>query len=331
MIVISGVGGMTGSALAEQLLDRGEQVLGFDNFFAGSRTTVRKLQSNRRFIFKEFDISVKDHLDEVFRLARENLSHRDDELTFINCAAIVHTRHFYSPNDTFEVNVSAMKRSLEYSIREGFETYINCSTSEVYSMNSWAPGGVKETDPVLMATAEQSLRTSYASGKLLTEFFLRDAVNKKMINGCSIRFANVYSPDEEHHEHVIPHIISSLYKHRSVVLLENARDSYRTFLHNRDSCSSIIGLLDNPIALDGSVYNVGSTEEIRIIDLVSKIADMMGLDRVSINFEGSRSADPVRRLLSVEKIGASTGWEAKISLDEGLRECVSTFRSVASF
>ncbi len=327
MIVISGVAGMTGGALAEQLLSQGKQVFGFDNFFAGSRKTVRKLQRHARFVFKELDISVKGHLDAVFDLARQIQSQDDTELTFVNCAAVVHTKHFYSPDETFEVNVSAMRQSLEQAIRRGFKTYINCSTSEVYSMNSWVPGGVKESDPVLIATAEQSLRTSYAAGKLLTEFFLRDAVNRQHISGCSIRFANVYSPDEVHQEHVIPHIISSLEKCQRVVLLDNARDSYRTFLHNRDSCSSILALLANPIALDGSVYNVGSEEEIRILDLVSKIADVMGLDEVSVTFQGSRSADPLRRLLSVEKIRKVSGWSAEVALDEGLRECVSAFRS----
>ena len=41
-----------------------------------------------------------------------------------------------------------------------------------------------------MANAEHSQRTSYATGKLMTEFFMKDAVNEKKIKGCSIRFIN---------------------------------------------------------------------------------------------------------------------------------------------
>jgi dTDP-glucose 4,6-dehydratase len=61
-------------------------------------------------------------------------------------------------------------------------------------MNSWNEnGGVRESDYLTMAAAEHSQRTSYATGKLLTEFFIKDAVDEGRIKGCSIRFANVYS------------------------------------------------------------------------------------------------------------------------------------------
>jgi dTDP-glucose 4,6-dehydratase len=42
---------------------------------------------------------------------------------------------------------------------------------------------VKESDYITMANAEHSQRTSYATGKLLTEFFMRDAVEtgKKLL------------------------------------------------------------------------------------------------------------------------------------------------------
>lgn len=137
-------------------------------------------------------------------------------------------------------------------------------------MQSWCENGVKETDAVVLATAENSQRTSYATGKLLTEFFLKDAVNQGLIKGCSIRFANVYSNNELHNEHIIPYIIASLQENSTITLLENSRINQRTFLHNIDSCSSVIELLNASDALDGSVYNVGTHEEITIVELVKK-------------------------------------------------------------
>lgn len=89
-----------------------------------------------------------------------------------------------------------MKTFLEQAIEVGAQIYINCSTSEVYSMQSWAEDGVRESDYITMADAEHSQRTSYATGKLLTEFFMKDAVDEGKIKGCSIRFANVYSKNE---------------------------------------------------------------------------------------------------------------------------------------
>lgn len=318
VVVISGVAGMTGSKTAEYLLKKGCKVVGFDNFFCGSRALVEKLQKNSNFIFFEYDINTEYQMDDLFKFV--NLS--DSEKSFINCAAVVHTKHFYNPDSTFQTNVVGMKDTLERCIKNGYKRYINCSTSEVYSMQSWVEGGVKEEDAILLATAEQSLRTSYATGKLLTEFFMKDAVERGLIKGCSMRFANVYSPDEVYSDHIIPHIIDSIRDNNKVVLLENAKETRRTFLNNHDSCMAVIKLLENENSLDGGIYNVGTCEEIYIVDLVKKIASLMGKENVEIEFQGRRTADPPRRLLNVSKIQNRAGWKADVSLEQGLKECI---------
>ena len=246
-------------------------------------------------------------------------------LIFINCAAVVHTKHFYEVEHTFQTNVISMKTFLEMAIELGADTYINCSTSEVYSMQSWnANGGVCESDFLVMATAEHSQRTSYAVGKLLTEFFMKDAVDKGKIKGCSIRFANVYSKHERFADHIIPHIINNLLEKPEVTLLENSKVNKRTFLHNIDSCRAVMELMNSPAALDGTVYNVATDEEISIVDLTKLIAKKMGMDDVKIKFEGFRKSDPERRLLNTDKIRTRTHWKPIVTLDEGLEMCVKS-------
>ena len=248
-----------------------------------------------------------------------------DRTVYINCAAVVHTEHFYEIEHTFLTNVLSMRSFLEQAERVGADIFINCSTSEVYSMQSWnAEGGVKESDFLLLATAEHSQRTSYAVGKLLTEFFMKDAVDKGLIKGCSIRFANVYSKHERFAKHIIPHIINELKERKEVTLLENSKKNRRTFLHNIDSCRSVIFLINSNDALDGTVYNVATDEEITILDLVNKIAEKMGIGNPTIVFRGYRESDPERRLLNTSKIREKTGWTPVISLDEGLDMCVAS-------
>ncbi len=249
-----------------------------------------------------------------------------DELVYINCAAVVHTEHFYHVYETFDTNVLGMKFFMEQAIRVGAQKYINCSTSEVYSMNSWnESGGVKESDYLTMAVAEHSQRTSYATGKLLTEFFMKDAVDEGRIKGCSIRFANVYSKNERYPKHIIPYIINSFRNDGKVVLLENSRKNKRTFLNNYDSCSAVLALVNTESALDGTVYNVATDEEISIIDLAKLCAGKMGIEKPVIEFSGYRESDPERRLLSTEKIRTRTTWKPVIDLDKGLEECVAFY------
>ena len=327
LYAISGITGMTGNELVRQILAEGsrDHVLGFDNFYASSIDTVADCLGDERFEFFEYDLNDKAQMGD-FENRVKSLAGQFDEVIYINCAAVVHTEHFYHVYETFETNVEGMNDFLQQAIRVGAQKYINCSTSEVYSMNSWNEnGGVKESDYLTMAVAEHSQRTSYATGKLLTEFFMKDAVDEGRIKGCSIRFANVYSKDERYPKHIIPFIISSFRDNGKVVLLENSRKNKRTFLNNYDSCSAVLALANTDSALDGTVYNVATDEEISIIDLAKLCADKMGILNPVIEFSGFRASDPERRLLSTEKIRTRTSWRPVVGLEKGLHECIENY------
>lgn len=325
LYAVSGVTGMTGSELVNQILVDKESencILGFDNFYASSIETVKEQLDDPRFTFFEYDLNNYEQMKK-FKNNVKKIMKDFDEVVYINCAAVVHTEHFYHVYETYETNVVGMKQFLEQAIEVGAEKFINCSTSEVYSMNSWnEKGGVKESEYITMAIAEHSQRTSYATGKLLTEFFLKDVVDSGKIKGCSIRFANVYSKNERYPKHIIPFIINSLRNNGKVTLLENSKKNRRTFLNNYDSCSAVLALANTDNALDGTIYNVSTDEEISMIDLVKLCAKKMKIETPCIEFQGYRESDPERRLLSTEKIRLRTGWKPVVDLNKGLDECI---------
>lgn len=327
LYAISGVTGMTGNELVRQILVDGstDRVLGFDNFYASSIETVSDHINDERFEFFEYDLNNREQMT-AFEERVNAVKGSFEEIIYINCAAVVHTEHFYHVYETFETNVEGMNEFLMQAIRVGAQKFINCSTSEVYSMNSWNEnGGVKESDFLTLSVAEHSQRTSYATGKLLTEFFVKDAVIEGKIKGCSIRFANVYSKDERYPKHIIPFIINSFRDNGKVVLLENSKKNRRTFLNNYDSCSAVLALASTDSALDGSVYNVATDEEISIIDLAKLCAEKMGISDPVIEFEGYRESDPERRLLSTTKIRTRTNWKPQVDLNKGLDECIKNY------
>lgn len=326
LYVISGMTGMTGNELCRQLLSQGHTVLGFDNFFASSLDSVKDVIDNPRLIFKEYDLNNAEQMADIEQYVKAHKAEFDDVL-YVNCAAVVHTEHFYEVEHTFQTNVVSMKVFLEQAIRCGASTYINCSTSEVYSMQSWnANGGVREDDYLLIAHAEHSQRTSYAVGKLLTEFFMKDAVDKGKIKGCSIRFANVYSNHERFAKHIIPHIFNELLTKDEIVLLENSKTNRRTFLHNLDSCRAVMELMATPSALDGTVYNVATNEEVTIIELANMIGEVLGKPNPKIRFEGYRASDPERRILNTDKIRTRTNWKPSVTLEQGLKMCAEMYK-----
>lgn len=155
---------------------------------------------------------------------------------------------------------------------------------------------------------------------------MKDAVDKGLIKGCSIRFANVYSKHERFAKHIIPHIIDGLLDKGKIVLLENSKKNKRSFLHNIDSCRAVLELIASESALDGTVYNVATDEEISILDLTNLIAAKMGIDNPGIYFEGYRESDPERRILNTDKIRERTNWKPVVSLSDGLDMCIKSIK-----
>ena len=109
---------------------------------------------------------------------------------------------------------------------------------------------------------------------------------------------------------------------KEVELLENSKINKRTFLNNKDSCEAIIELINSQKALDGTVYNVATDEEISIIDLVYLCAEKLDIKNPKIIFKGYRESDPKRRILNTDKIRKLTEWKPKITLDKGIEECI---------
>ena len=105
-------------------------------------------------------------------------------------------------------------------------------------------------------------------------------------------------------------------------LLENSKRNKRSFLHNIDSCRAVLALLNVSEALDGSVYNVATDEEISIVDLVKLIGSKMGIEEPAILFAGYRASDPERRILNTDKIRQRTCWEPVVNLSRGLDMCL---------
>lgn len=337
LYVISGIGGMTGFELTKQIIasNTNYHIIGFDNLFNCDAKKISNLCSHNRNIILQLGLEwsienihcMQSIYNDVFNMIK---NYQDIiNVVYVNCAAVVHTKHFYHPSDTFDVNVEGMRMFLEQIlalttlVKErniNFE-FINCSTSEVYSAQSWKPGGVKENDILSIYTVEHSMRTSYAIGKLMTEMFAKEAFENHKLKTCSVRFANVYTEDELQPEHIIPYIINEFNRGNEVHLLENAKETQRTFLHNHDSASAVLTLIANPSALDGSVYNVGTTEEVFIKDLALRIGKLMNIENPRILFDRpARKADPKRRMLNVDKL-ESLGWKPQVTLNDGLRRC----------
>jgi UDP-glucose 4-epimerase len=96
---------------------------------------------------------------------------------------------------------------------------------------------------------------------------------------------------------------------------------------------ALINLAQSPNTV-GQVFNIGSTEEISIVELARKVlratADASAVDKDRIVFVPYEQAfvagfeDMQRRVPSLVKIRECIGWEPKYTLDETLRDIIAS-------
>jgi nucleoside-diphosphate-sugar epimerase len=302
--LITGAAGLTGSFLAERCLEAGDEVIGIDNFFRGTRQNLEGALRHPRFRFLEADIRDIERLplagvERVFHLA-----------------AIVPTRYFYeAPVDTYLVNCHGTKRVLDWALAQGAKTFVNASSSEIYGHPVEVP--TTELTPSHFDAAEKTTRWSYALGKLLTEHI--GNFHKARIDICHLRYANVYGPRDIDDNHVIPYLIGRVLRGQPVVLNKNAREITRSFLYMTDCAAATYLALRSPT---GESYNVGSPVEVTLQELVETIFRLAGRS-VPIEYSLERPGDPRRRLLDTSKARRMLGYAPVVSLEDGLGETMA--------
>ena len=123
--------------------------------------------------------------------------------------------------------------------------------------------------------------------------------------------------------HVLPTLIRKFETMKDVVPLWGTGSAVREFLHVDDLASACLFALnlDNPPDL----MNAGSGEEVTIRELAEAVKAATG-STAKIEWDSSKPDGTPRKLCDTTLIH-SLGWAPKISLSEGLRMTVASYRS----
>lgn len=140
---------------------------------------------------------------------------------------------------------------------------------------------------------------------------------------------NLYGPGDNYHpqnSHVLPALIRRFHEAREIhaptVQIWGSGTPLREFLHVDDLADGLVHLLALPDPPD--LVNVGSGEEISILELARLVADVVGYQGV-IETDPSKPDGTPRKLSDITRIRA-TGWEPQIGLREGITGVYETFR-----
>jgi len=269
-VCVIGGAGFLGSHLVDYLIENREcRVLVLDNLISGQK---KHLHNDSEFIWHDIR-DVCGNLVHIFK------SHKI-EYVFNYAAEPYIPECFERPLHFFEINATAVLRTLEACKAAGVKGILQVSSAEIYGDMK---GKIKETDPVVA-------HSTYGVSKLAADGLVQVRWREAKIPAIAMRQFNCVG-ERETHEYVIPEIISQLSKcpdsndnYCSFVKLGN--DSTRDFQYAGDAVRMAVELLEK--GEFGEVYNMGSEEAISIYDLARLIGRVMSKGEIEIEADTSR-------------------------------------------
>lgn len=324
--LITGGAGFIGSHLAETLLSRGQHVTIIDDLSTGSLDNIRHLMGHERFRFAIETIGNEMVLD---RLVSEC------DVIYHLAAAVGVQLIIQNPVHTIETNVMGTEAVLKAAVRYRAKVLV-ASTSEVYGKSERVP--YREDDDVTLGPTSRN-RWAYAASKMVDEFLALAYQREHGLPVVVFRLFNTVGPRQTgQYGMVIPRFVQQALAGRPLTVYGDGSQT-RCFCNVLDAVRAIADLAQAPQAL-GGVFNIGSTEEVSILDVARRtLAWVAGgdehawRDRVTLVPYAQAYAegfeDMLRRVPDIGKIGQTIGWQPTIPLDETLRQVIEYYRSAA--
>lgn len=316
--LITGGAGFIGSHLAELLLEEGHRVVAMDDLSTGSIENIQHLKENDRF---EYVIDTIEN-----RPVTAELTDACDAV--IHLAAAVGVRLVVeSPVRTIETNVRGTEVILELANKKKKPVLV-ASTSEVYGKSTDLPFD-EDGDLVIGATTRG--RWSYACSKALDEFLAIAYFHERSLPTVIVRFFNTVGPRQTgRYGMVIPTFVRQALANQPMTVFGDGSQS-RCFCHVRDVVAAIPRLMETGQAF-GQVFNIGSTEEISIMELARLVRERTGSESeiVTLPYDQAYEAgfeDMPRRVPSTAKLEGLIGWSPQRSLNEILDDVIEYQRT----
>src|ERR1700674_2772565 len=279
---------------------------------------IRHLKASDRM---EYHLDAIDNRQLVAELV-------DDADVVVHLAAAVGVKLIVeSPARTIETNVNGTQIILEAACKKR-KLVLTASTSEVYGKNTNVPFH-EDADLVLGPTTKG--RWSYAASKALDEFLALSYWKEKKLPVIVVRLFNTVGPRQTgRYGMVLPNFVKSALENATISVYGDGQQS-RCFCDVRDTVEALVRLIDTPRSV-GEVVNVGNTEEISIEALAHRVKERTRSSSPIEFIPYDRAYEPgfedmMRRVPSIEKLQALTGFRPQTPLNEIIDRVTAYFQS----
>jgi UDP-glucose 4-epimerase len=316
-ILVTGGAGFIGSHLCEYLIEQGHEVVCLDNLSTGRISNIAALRHHPRFQLIVADIREEALLSELIRQV-DHVYH---------LAAAVGVRLIMEkPVETLEVNTFGTEIVLKYASKFHKKVLI-ASTSEVYGDHDAFPLREDSTRVYGPTTVR---RWAYAASKALDEFLALAYHQERGTPVVIVRLFNIVGPRQTgRYGMVVPTFVKQALTGQSITVFGDGQQT-RCFGYVTDAVEALVRLMEHPKS-EGEVFNVGSDEEIRIIDLAHLVKEKTGSSSpiVFIPYDkayGPGYEDMRRRVPDLTKIRTWIGYRPRLNIHQILDRIIDYYR-----
>ena len=314
-ILVTGVAGFLGSNLAERLLSNDHKVIGVDNLSMGHMANLDNAMFSSDFEFIQGDVTDI----EMYKTLSDDID------------VLVHLAAFKIPRygkaiDTLKINLHGTENVLDF----GREREIKCvlaSTSDVYGKNPDVPFSEENSNSVIGGSKVP--RWSYAVSKLFDEHLALAYQDAYGFPVTLLRFFGSYGPNQalSWWGGPPPVFIDAVLNNTTIPIHGDGMQT-RSFTYVSDTVDGIYESIFRDEA-NGEILNIGSKEEVTILELAKRIKKASGTPG-ELNYElvpyasfsKNKYEDVMRRVPDTTLCEKILGVSAKVSLDEGIKRTI---------
>jgi UDP-glucose 4-epimerase len=315
-VLITGGAGFIGSHLSDLYISRGDEVFCIDDLSTGSFQNIAHLKGHPQFRYTIDSVhnvpvmaELIDQCDVVFHLA----------------AAVGVKLIVESPVRTIETNVRGTEVVLAQANKKKKKVLV-ASTSEVYGLSSEVP--FREDGNLVMGATTKG-RWSYACSKAIDEFLALAYWREKKLPTVVVRLFNTVGPRQTgQYGMVIPTFVKQALSGRPLTVYGDGSQT-RCFGYVQDVVGALVALMDKDEAV-GEVFNIGSSEEVSIMQLAERVKQLTGSksEIVTVPYDEAYEEgfeDMPRRVPDTSKVSALTGFKPTVTLDEILQSVIEYY------
>lgn len=301
-ILVTGGAGFIGSAFVRLLARKGLKVSVIDKLtYAGDLARLKEAKGGYRFY--KADICNKSQIERVFKKLKPE--------ALVHFAAESHVDRSIEDASAFlDTNIKGTQVLLDASRKYGVRRFVHISTDEVYG--DIIKGKFSEKSPFKPSSP-------YAASKAAADLLVQSYIRTYKLPAIIVRPSNNYGP-WQYPEKLIPLAILKILKNKKVSIYAKG-ENVREWLYVEDCARGIYDVLNN--GEEGEIYNLGSSQERRNIDVIGTVLTLLNRDRNMIEFVKDRPGHDIRYRLDSTKIFKELGWKPKVEFKDGIEQTIN--------